>query len=589
MPLPSDREVGCSSARPPADRARRRRRAPPRGHKSWAVLAYLVLAQAPVGRARLAGLLFGDADDPLGALRWTLAQLRRALGVTDGLRGDPLELGSGRGVDVLALAAATPDPALARGELLEGVEPGAGEVFETWLLVERRRFAGPARRCCARPRSRRSPAARPLDAAALATRVLGAQPVGRERARAARALPGARGATAAPRATTRRSRRCSGASSAARPTRACAARGRRQDRRSPWATARPRSASSRRGRRRSPPARSSPASPACARRARRRAAVGDPALLARTLAALGEALVHAVRGRDEEGAAVLHEALALAETAREGVPRAGVRRGPGGPRGVGGPLAAAGGGAGRATASARRSSACAGWRSRTAPATRRRSSCCASRPRSARGTAQAAWSLGHPGPRAAAARRAGGGGEALDRSLALVEAEGWVAFQPFPRRCAPRSRCAPATRTPRPRCSTTRSRSAAGSATRAGRRWPPARAGCYEPRPASATRRCASLREPPARSASPIRTCGSTRTAWMRSPARRSPRAAGRAPSVVATLERVAARADMRELVVRAALHRAALGDPGALRVGAAARGRDRQPGAASHARITRR
>jgi DNA-binding SARP family transcriptional activator len=41
----------------------------PRGHKAWAVLAYLVLAERPVARARLADLVFGDADDPLGALR----------------------------------------------------------------------------------------------------------------------------------------------------------------------------------------------------------------------------------------------------------------------------------------------------------------------------------------------------------------------------------------------------------------------------------------------------------------------------------------------------------------------------------------
>ena len=53
---------------------------PPRGHKSWAVLAYLVLAEQPVARMRLASLIFGDAADPLGALRWSLTQLRRALG-----------------------------------------------------------------------------------------------------------------------------------------------------------------------------------------------------------------------------------------------------------------------------------------------------------------------------------------------------------------------------------------------------------------------------------------------------------------------------------------------------------------------------
>jgi tetratricopeptide (TPR) repeat protein len=43
------------------------------------------------------------------------------------------------------------------------------------------------------------------------------------------------------------------------------------------------------------------------------AASGDAPLEARSLAALGSALVHAVRGRDEEGAVRLHEALRLAE------------------------------------------------------------------------------------------------------------------------------------------------------------------------------------------------------------------------------------------------------------------------------------
>jgi hypothetical protein len=39
----------------------------PRGRKGWALLSYL---------------LFGDADDPLGALRWTLAELRRSLAIS---------------------------------------------------------------------------------------------------------------------------------------------------------------------------------------------------------------------------------------------------------------------------------------------------------------------------------------------------------------------------------------------------------------------------------------------------------------------------------------------------------------------------
>jgi tetratricopeptide (TPR) repeat protein len=47
------------------------------------------------------------------------------------------------------------------------------------------------------------------------------------------------------------------------------------------------------------------------------AAAGDTALEARALAALGSALVHAVRGRDEEGALRLHEALRLANASGE--------------------------------------------------------------------------------------------------------------------------------------------------------------------------------------------------------------------------------------------------------------------------------
>jgi tetratricopeptide (TPR) repeat protein len=47
------------------------------------------------------------------------------------------------------------------------------------------------------------------------------------------------------------------------------------------------------------------------------AASGDGGLRARSLAALGSALVHVVRSRDGEGAAMLHEALAVAEQAGE--------------------------------------------------------------------------------------------------------------------------------------------------------------------------------------------------------------------------------------------------------------------------------
>jgi hypothetical protein len=41
----------------------------PKGRKTWALLAYLLLSDGPASRRHLAELLFADAADPLGALR----------------------------------------------------------------------------------------------------------------------------------------------------------------------------------------------------------------------------------------------------------------------------------------------------------------------------------------------------------------------------------------------------------------------------------------------------------------------------------------------------------------------------------------
>lgn len=119
----------------------------PRGWKAWALLAYLVEAAGPTSRERLANLLFADADDPLGALRWNLAELRRALGPSVSLAGDPisLELPPDTFVDLRILRSATwveavQVPGLGR-ELLEGVDVLAGAAFEAWLLAERRHIA----------------------------------------------------------------------------------------------------------------------------------------------------------------------------------------------------------------------------------------------------------------------------------------------------------------------------------------------------------------------------------------------------------------------------------------------------------------
>ncbi|MCU1392439.1 MAG: hypothetical protein JWM34_867 [Ilumatobacteraceae bacterium] len=117
--------------------------APPRGRKAWAVLAYVVLAERSVSRQHLAGLLFADAADPLGALRWTLAELRRTLGSADALRGDPVVLGVDRMcLDVSMVAAGDRDAVLAvRGDLLEGLHLDGCAVFESWLVVEQYRWS----------------------------------------------------------------------------------------------------------------------------------------------------------------------------------------------------------------------------------------------------------------------------------------------------------------------------------------------------------------------------------------------------------------------------------------------------------------
>ena len=111
---------------------------PPRGLKSWAVLARVAVAGRPVGRRELAGELFGEADDPLGALRWALADLRRSSGLPSLLCGDPLSLAPGElWVDVRALEDGSLPVGDIGADLLEGVELRNCPGFDTWLLLAR--------------------------------------------------------------------------------------------------------------------------------------------------------------------------------------------------------------------------------------------------------------------------------------------------------------------------------------------------------------------------------------------------------------------------------------------------------------------
>ena len=120
----------------------------PRGHKSWGMLAYLLRSRVSPTRERMASLLFSEADDPLGALRWTLSALRRRLGDEAELGGDPLRLvmpaGTYVDIDVLSRGSWTEAiglPGLGHA-LLEGLTFRSSPGFEMWLESERRHVAG---------------------------------------------------------------------------------------------------------------------------------------------------------------------------------------------------------------------------------------------------------------------------------------------------------------------------------------------------------------------------------------------------------------------------------------------------------------
>lgn len=110
----------------------------PRGKKSWALFARVALAERPVSRRELVDELFTEANDPLGALRWCLADLRRALQDPGLLRGDFLSLArTGMTVDAWELIDGTLDPDEIGGYFLDGVSVRDAPGFETWLLLMR--------------------------------------------------------------------------------------------------------------------------------------------------------------------------------------------------------------------------------------------------------------------------------------------------------------------------------------------------------------------------------------------------------------------------------------------------------------------
>jgi DNA-binding SARP family transcriptional activator len=158
--------------------------AAPRGKKVWALLAYLALAEQPPTRQHLADLLFPDAEDPASALRWNLSELRRLLGGPDTVGSGStvgLRLPIGTTIDVHVLQAGTSADAVALPglgrELLEGVRVEASPGFAAWLLGERRRLQSLGGAVLREGALRAIAAGNVRAAVELATRLVGTEPL----------------------------------------------------------------------------------------------------------------------------------------------------------------------------------------------------------------------------------------------------------------------------------------------------------------------------------------------------------------------------------------------------------------------------
>ena len=293
----------------------------PRGHKVWALLAYLICNDTPASRKHLASLLFEDAEDPLAALRWNLSELRRLLGHA-GLRGDvlTLQLEPAAYVDARVVtrgtwAEAVRVPGLDR-EFLEGMNFSGSPSFDVWLATERRHLQATAEAVLREAALARLAVGAATEAADLASRLVRQNPLDdnyqallvRSLAATGDGVGAARQAAACRELFLRELGVSPGATldSALRtvtdmPT-ALPATGRAA------AIAQIDAGEAAIG------AGALDAGLQCLRRAIVEAdATGDATLRARARVALGGALVHAARGRDEEGATALHEAIAVGQ------------------------------------------------------------------------------------------------------------------------------------------------------------------------------------------------------------------------------------------------------------------------------------
>ncbi|GIH22808.1 hypothetical protein Aph01nite_11180 [Acrocarpospora phusangensis] len=294
----------------------------PRGRKVWGLLAYLLLREAPATRAHVAGLLFPTADDPLAALRWALSMLRRLVGDPGVFRDDPLTCAWAEPpvVDVLALRSGGPAQARALGDLgqdlLASMDFPGCPSFEIWLDAQRRHARGAAEsllREAALARLARGDADGSAD---LAARLVALNPYEENfQALLVRSLAvGGRGVEAARQAAACRELFRTELGVEPGPALDAAMTATTSTPTAGAVTGRPAVRALIEAGEAAIGAGVLQAGLHCLRRAVTDAsALGDGALTARSLAALGSALVHAARGSDEEGATALHRALACEE------------------------------------------------------------------------------------------------------------------------------------------------------------------------------------------------------------------------------------------------------------------------------------
>jgi pimeloyl-ACP methyl ester carboxylesterase len=129
----------------------------PQSQKTRALLAYLAVTRRPHTRERLCGMFWDVADDPRGALRWSLSRLRvlddpdapriRADRETvafepAGASVDALEVReeAAGGLDRLSVERLHELAATVRGPFLEGLELPDFHEFEAWRVAEREEF-----------------------------------------------------------------------------------------------------------------------------------------------------------------------------------------------------------------------------------------------------------------------------------------------------------------------------------------------------------------------------------------------------------------------------------------------------------------